>query len=255
MNLTRELFVDGQRLETLYGAPPAGRPTIVFLHEGLGSISTWRDFPAQLARRAGCGFFVYSRCGHGQSERLAGPRPVDYMHHEAFGVLPQLLHAAAIGRPVLFGHSDGASIALLFAARFPHAAAGLILEAPHLFVEAPALVSIAAARDQFVRSDLGAKLARHHRDAAATFYGWNDIWLDPRFRSWNIESDCAGVLCPVLAIQGKDDEYGTLEQIERLRARVTGMRVLVLERCGHAPHRDQPEAVLSTSADFIEQIA
>ena len=255
MTAASELFVDGHHLETFRIPPPDGGGTIVFLHEGLGSVSMWRDFPATLAARTKCGALVYSRYGHGQSDRLAEPRDVDYMHHEAFAVLPALLRAAAIERPILFGHSDGASIALLFAGRYPQVPAALILEAPHLFVEEVTVASIAAIKENFAASCLQAKLAYHHRDAASTFYGWNDIWLAPRFRAWNIEADVAQLQCPVLVMQGRDDEYGTLEQVDRLQALQPAAGALLLERCGHAPHRDQAETVLSASAAFIEGLA
>ena len=180
------MLVDGHDLETLRIAGDARRPAIVLLHEGLGSVSTWRDFPSALAQYTRCTVFAYSRYGHGRSPVLAGKRGVDYMHHEAREVLPAVLQAAGIERPVLFGHSDGASIAIIFAAHAPQDAAGLILEAPHVFVEELSVASIAALKRQFQSSGLGTRLARHHHDAERTFYGWNDIWLDEAFRNWNI---------------------------------------------------------------------
>jgi pimeloyl-ACP methyl ester carboxylesterase len=226
-------------------------PTIVFLHEGLGSIAQWRGFPELLAERTGCGAVVYSRYGHGNSEQLDGPRDVDYMHHEGEVVLPALLAQLGIVRPVLFGHSDGGSIALLFAAAYPDAACALILEAPHVFVEDISVASIAQAKTTFASSDLGVKLGRYHSDAAATFRGWNDIWLDPRFRAWNIEASLPAIRVPLLVIQGEDDEYGTFAQIEAIAANVSQTETLLLKQCGHAPHRDQRDAVLDRAAAFV----
>jgi pimeloyl-ACP methyl ester carboxylesterase len=231
-----------------------GRPTIVFLHEGLGSISLWRDFPERVRDATGCGIFAYSRRGYGNSAPLAGPREPDYMHREADAVLPALLEEAGIDRPLLFGHSDGASIALLFAAAFPGRACGLVLEAPHVFVEEISIASIAAAKVAFETTDLPRKLARHHADADGAFRGWNDIWLDPRFRAWNIEAETARVREPILLVQGADDEYGTLAQLRAIEARVPDATTLVLDRCAHSPHRDRPDAVLEAVTAFVERL-
>ncbi|HYL38774.1 MAG TPA: alpha/beta hydrolase [Bryobacteraceae bacterium] len=244
--------VDGRRLETLWiPAAVEGAPAIVMLHEGLGSIAHWKDFPAQLAARTGCGVLVYSRYGSGNSERLAEKRDAGYLHREAEVVLPALLGQMGIGRPVLLGHSDGASIALIFAGKFPGAAAALILEAPHVFVEDMAIDSIARARTAYLTTDLPEKLARYHGHVDETFWGWNNIWLDPRFRSWNIEEYLPAIQCPVLVIQGQDDEYGTVRQVEAIQAKAPQTEVLLLAHCGHAPHRDQPEATLENVAEFI----
>jgi pimeloyl-ACP methyl ester carboxylesterase len=246
-----DFVVDGRRLATSFVPGADGRPTIVFLHEGLGSISLWRAFPERVRARTGCGTFVYSRYGYGTSDPLASPRDPSYMHHEAFVVLPELLRAAMIERPVLFGHSDGASIALLAASRHPDLARALVLEAPHAFVEDVSIASIAAAKTAYETTDLRAKLARHHADVDGAFWGWNDIWLDPAFRDWNIEADVARVRVPVLVIQGEDDEYGTLAQVRAIEARALNVTTLVLQRCAHSPHRDQPEAVLDAVAAFL----
>jgi pimeloyl-ACP methyl ester carboxylesterase len=227
----------------------------VFLHEGLGSVSLWRDFPARVRERTGCGTFAYSRYGYGASETLSHKREPSYMHHEAWVVLPALLEAARLERPILFGHSDGASIALLFAARFPGVARALVLEAPHVFVEELSIASITAAKVAFETTDLPAKLARHHRDAESTFRGWNDIWLDPRFRDWNIEADVARIVEPILLLQGEDDEYGTIAQVRSIEARVSNVTTHVLARCAHSPHRDQPDAVLDAVAKFFDAVA
>ncbi len=248
--------MDGKRLETLWLSPVAsGRPAIVLLHEGLGSIALWKDFPEIVAQRTGCGVFVYSRYGHGNSDRLTEKRTADYLHHEAEIVLPALLAEAGIERPVLFGHSDGASIALIYAGKYPDSPLALILEAPHVFVEELALKSIAAAKIAYETADLSRKLGRYHQHVDATFWGWNDIWLDPHFRAWNIESNLDSIRCPVLMIQGEDDEYGTVAQIEAIQARIPAAEVLLLPRCGHSPHRDQLQAVLDGIAQFAGGLA
>ncbi|MBD5607221.1 MAG: alpha/beta hydrolase [Candidatus Eremiobacteraeota bacterium] len=226
----------------------------MFLHEGLGSVSLWKDVPARVAERTGCGIFVYSRRGYGASDALGAPREPDYMHREADVVLPALLDDGRIERPILFGHSDGASIALLFAAAFPGRARALVLEAPHVFVEDLSVASIAAAKTAFETTDLRSKLARHHADAAGAFRGWNDIWLDERFRAWNIEDRLALVDVPVLVVQGEDDEYGTLAQIRSIEAHVRDVTTVVLERCAHSPHRARPDAVLDAVAAFVARV-
>ena len=225
------------------------------LHEGLGSIAHWRDFPTQVAERTGCGVLVYSRYGYGNSDRLAEKRPVDYMHREGEVVLPALLEQFGIERPVLLGHSDGASIAIVFSGRYPDAARALILEAPHVFVEDVSVKSIAQARTAYETTDLSRKLARYHAHPDDAFRGWNDIWLDPQFRSWNIEAYLDAIRCPVLVIQGANDEYGTIRQVEAIQARVPHTEVLLLQRCGHAPHRDQTEATLDRIARFLAEIS
>jgi pimeloyl-ACP methyl ester carboxylesterase len=256
MHQPGELIVGGKRLETLWltSAQP-GRPTIVMLHEGLGSIGLWKDFPDRVAARTGCGVFVYSRYGHGGSDRLAEKRTVGYMHHEGEIVLPRLLAEAGIERPILLGHSDGGSIALIYAAKYPDSTRGLILEAPHVFVEDLSVKSIAEAKTAYETTDLPRKLSRYHQHAEATFWGWNDIWLDPRFRSWNIESCLDSIRCPVLVIQGEDDEYGTVRQIEAIQARIPSTQILLLPHCRHSPHRDQPEATLDRVAEFVAALS
>jgi pimeloyl-ACP methyl ester carboxylesterase len=251
---TRVVVVDGHRLETVRYAGDPSRPAIVLLHEGLGSVSLWRDLPQHLAERTQCTVVAYSRYGYGQSDVLGAPREPNYMHREAELVLPDLLAQLGIERPILFGHSDGASIALIYAGTQPDAVRALILEAPHVFVEDISVSSIAAAKIAFATTDLPAKLARHHADAAATFVGWNDIWLDPRFRDWNIEAYASGVSCPVLLIQGDADEYGTAEQIEAIIARTGTAEVLMVPGAGHSPHRDAPELVLDAIAAFVDRV-
>ncbi len=247
-----EVTVDGKRLETLtFTSPTADRPTIVMLHEGLGSVALWKDFPRRIAERTGCGVFVYSRYGYGGSDPLEEKRPVEYMHREAEVVLPALLKEVGIEHPLLLGHSDGASIALIYAGKYPDSPRGLILEAPHVFVEDLSVESIAKTRTLFQTTDLPSRLGRYHRHADTTFWGWNDIWLDPRFRSWNIESYLDLIRCPVLVIQGRDDEYGTIRQLEAIQKRIPSAQLLLLSSCGHSAHRDQPEATIESIAQFI----
>jgi len=231
----------------------AGRePTLVFLHEGLGSIRQWRDFPARVVQATGCRALLYNRYGYGQSDVLAEPRVgVRFMHDEALVALPQVLAALQIEAPVLVGHSDGASIALICAGA-GHRLRGLALMAPHVFVEDLCIESIARAKHTFETSDIRERLGKYHRDAARTFYLWNDVWLDPEFRRWNIEEYLPGIRAPLLAIQGEDDEYGTMRQLEAIARKVAGpCELLALPRCGHSPHRDQPDAVLAAVTRFI----
>jgi len=234
-------------------------PTLVFLHEGLGSISMWRDFPANVAAATGCPAVVYSRYGYGDSDLLREARTVSYMHDEALKVLPELLEKLAIREPLLIGHSDGGSIALMYAGA-SHATAvppkGLVVMAPHVFVEDVSVSSIAAAKAAFDTTDLPQKLARHHADAVKTFWGWNDIWLHPDFRAWNIEEYLPRVNCPVLAIQGFDDEYGTMAQLDAIAKQLSGpIELLRLTDCKHSPHRDQPVAVIEAIARFVSRIS
>jgi pimeloyl-ACP methyl ester carboxylesterase len=241
------------RIEYEWVGAAAG-PVLVFLHEGLGSVSMWRDFPARLAEATGTRGLVYSRPGYGQStmrpshERWAP----DFMHRQAREVLPMLLAALGVDAPVrLYGHSDGGSIALLHAAMFPQAVESVVAAAPHVFVEDLSISSIEAAKRSYESTDLRDKLARHHADPDSPFRGWNDIWLDPAFRDWNIERELEAIRCPLLALQGVQDEYGTLEQIRRIARRVPQARLLEIVRCGHSPHRDQPEAVIGAAVEFF----
>ena len=245
--------VQGRKLEV---RRISGRsaPTLVLLHEGLGSVSMWRDFPQDLAAATGCAVVVYSRYGYGQSDALREPRCVDYMHVEALAVLPELLDKLGVPDPVLVGHSDGGSIALICAAAHD-TVKGLVVMAPHVFVEDLSVRSIAEAKTAFETSDLPQKLGRHHADAAKTFRGWNDIWLHPGFRNWNIEDVLPRITCPMLAIQGFDDEYGTMAQLEAIAAQTGGpIELLRLAACRHSPHRDQPEVVIEAISRFIERL-
>ena len=249
-------FLDAAGHSLEYEWIGGGEPTLVFLHEGLGSIRQWRDFPAQVAAATGCRALLYNRYGYGNSDVLAEPSvTVRFMHDEALVALPELLAKLEIDSPVLVGHSDGASIALIYAGA-GHPVRGLALIAPHVFVEEIGVRSIERVRRQFETTDLPQRLGRYHRDARKTFYLWNDAWLDPRFRHWNIEEYLPSVSAPVLAIQGADDEYGTMAQLRSIRERVKGScELLELAGCGHSPHRDQPEAVLEALARFIRALA
>jgi len=255
-----DLHVPGRdmRLEYRWIAPERrDAPLLVFLHEGLGSISMWKDWPQRACAAAGCRGLVFSRYGHGQSTpRQAGEqRPIHYLHDEARDVLPALFAALGIDarhdRPVLFGHSDGASIALLYAAMHPQAVAGIVVAAPHIFVEDITVANIRVARGVYLDTDLPARLARHHIDADAAFWAWNDTWLSPTFRAWNIEEYLPRIHCPVLAMQGVDDEYGTLEQIRGIRRGAPQTRLLEIPDCGHSPHKDRPDLVIAAVAGFV----
>jgi len=227
-------------------------PELVLLHEGLGSISLWKDFPALVAASTGCPVTVYSRYGNGHSDPLTEPRPVTYMHDEAIHSLPDLLAQLKIDNPILIGHSDGGSIALIYAAVHNHLR-GLILLAPHVFVEDLSVASIAEAKVKFETTNMPEKLARHHRDPASTFWGWNNIWLHPDFRNWNIEEYLPRITCPILAIQGEDDQYGTMAQVEAIARQSAGpVEILALPDCRHSAHRDQPEAVLEAITKFVQ---
>jgi pimeloyl-ACP methyl ester carboxylesterase len=247
--------VCGRRIEvrTIEGDPR--QPTLVFLHEGLGSVAMWRGFPARVAEVTGCAAIVYSRYGYGGSDLLEAPFGVDYMHREAQASLPALLAKLGVERPILVGHSDGASIALIYAGTHD-TVQGLVALAPHVFVEDISVRSIEQARVAFETTELPQKLARYHADARRTFYAWNDIWLHPDFRHWNIEAYLPRIRCPVLAVQGVNDEYGTMAQIEAIAAQVSGpCELLKLDDCGHSPHRNQHEATLDATARFVARVA
>ena len=240
------------------GTADTTRPLMVFLHEGLGSLSMWRDYPTQLCDALDWRGLVYSRPGYGSSTPRAAReawRP-DFMHRQAHEVLPALLQALdidALARPPwLFGHSDGGSIALLHAARFADRVAGAIVLAPHILVEGKSVLSIAAARSAYQATDLRQRLARHHDDPDSAFWGWNDIWLHPDFRAWTIEQEIGSIACPLLAVQGLDDEYGTLAQVRGIAQRVPQTRLLELPDCGHSPHRDQAAALTAAVTQFIQ---
>jgi len=231
-------------------------PLMVFLHEGLGSVAMWKDFPEQLCLSLGCRGLVYSRPGYGRST----PREthevweMDFMHRQAQEVLPALLQAldvdAAHERPWLFGHSDGGSIALLYAACFPANVGGAIVLAPHILVEERSVASIELARTGYLENDLRTRLAPYHDDPDSAFWGWNRIWLHPPFKQWDIAKEIGTITCPLLAVQGVDDEYGTLEQIRGIARHVPHTRLLELADCGHSPHRDRSEALIAAVKTF-----
>ncbi len=252
---TQQLNVDGRRIEYRFVETALDRGLdLVMLHEGLGSVSMWRQFPEQLARVTGCRTLVFSRHGYGGSSPLDAPRRVDYMHEEARIWLPAILERLEIRRPVLFGHSDGASIALIHAATPGSDVAGIMALAPHVKVEELTVRSIAAAKAAYLETDLRARLSRYHADVDSAFWGWNRIWLDPAFRNWNIEALLPSVRCPLLAIQGEDDEYGTMEQVASILRAVANSKMLALPACRHAPHRDQPQEILKAAQEFVDLV-
>ena len=228
---------------------PGAEPALVFLHEGLGSIALWRDFPRRLAEAAGRRALIYSRAGHGFSELPDGPRTPRFMHDEALDVLPRLLADHGIANPVLVGHSDGGSIALIHASAHPVSA--LVLLAPHVFVEDVTVASIEQARETFATTDLGERMARYHRDPERTFRLWNDIWLAPEFRAWNIEDVLERVTAPTLLIQGEHDQYGTQAQLDAIERGVRGPVTRVVLDCQHAPHLEAPEETLAAATRFL----
>lgn len=232
-------------------------PLVIFLHEGLGSLAMWKDFPARFCDVLGYRGLVYSRPGYGWStprraERHWGP---DFMHRQAHEVLPALIEALGVDaesdRPWLFGHSDGGSIALLYAAKFPHRVAGLVVLSPHIMVEDISIESIERARTAYLETDLREKLARYHDDPDSAFWGWNDIWLHASFRDWTIENEIETIRCPLLAVQGLDDEYGTLEQVHGIARRLPQAEIVELADCGHSPQRDQARELIRVAAGFV----
>ena len=245
------------RIEHAWIDGPSDAPLIVFLHEGLGCVAMWRDFPLALCRATGARGVVYSRPGYGGS---SGPterkRDVDYLHRQAHEVLPRVLDALGVKEPAwLFGHSDGGTIALLFAARFPERTAAAVVLAPHIFVEDVTVRGVRSALEAYEPTKLGERLARYHADPGAIFHAWTDIWLDARFRNWNIEREIGAIRCPVLAIQGADDEYATLEQVRGVARRVPSTQVLEIPHCAHSPQRDQPQRVIEAVQAFMAHSA
>jgi pimeloyl-ACP methyl ester carboxylesterase len=236
--------LEWRRIDAPAGAPP--RAPLVFLHEGLGSVAMWRDWPDTLCGVTGRAGYVASRRGYGRSDPMPDVRGTgrlgpDYMHREAWDVLPTLLGAWGLEQPVLVGHSDGGTIALLHASRHPVTAC--VVLAPHVIVEEESVRAIAAAREAYERGDLRARLARYHADVDSAFWQWNDVWLSPAFRRFDIRPECRSIAGPLLAIQGEDDPYGTMRQIDDIARAVPGAQLLKLAACGHSPHRDQPDAV------------
>jgi len=251
------LTINDVRIEAAWhGPPPDKAPTLVLLHEGLGCVEMWRDFPQALAERTGRGVLVYSRRGYGASGVRPLPWHVTYMHDEAFDVLPHVLDQAGIRDCILVGHSDGASIATIYAGgRQDFRVHGLVLMAPHFFVEDVSIASIAAAKEAYEHGDLRARLLRYHDHVEVAFRGWNDAWLNPNFRDWRIDDAVAHVRVPMLIIQGADDQYGTAAQVRLAEDEsYCPVEALILGDCRHAPQFDQPEATLSAIADFAGRV-
>lgn len=249
------VVVGGRRLECRsIGDHGSRSPTLVFLHEGLGSIALWRDFPDRVCASAGLPGIIYSRRGYGGSEPIDEPRSARFMHEEAIDVLPEVLRVFGLERPILVGHSDGASIALIHAGTFPEVPRAVVALAPHLFVEPVCIESIAGIVRDYGQTDLRKRLARHHEDVEGAFHGWTDVWLSEAFASWNIEGEVASSRCPILAVQGEDDQYGTMRQIERIAELRPGTRLLKLPACRHSPQIDRPDDVIAATAAFLDQI-
>jgi pimeloyl-ACP methyl ester carboxylesterase len=249
--------IGSQRLEyKMIGPRPERAPTIVMLHEGLGCVGLWGDFPDKLQSATGCGVFVYSRAGYGKSSPVPLPRPLTYMHDEAREVLPALLDAIGFRRGLLLGHSDGASIAAIYAGTHQdHRVGGLVLMAPHFFTENVSIASIAEARQAYETGDLRPRLARWHENVDNAFYGWNGAWLDPDFRKWDITEQLGYIRVPILIVQGEHDQYGTVKQVEAAeRDCYCPVEVALLSGAKHSPHRDAPEATLQAISDFVADV-
>jgi pimeloyl-ACP methyl ester carboxylesterase len=259
MTLAESGFLDigSQHLEyRMIGPRPDAAPTIVMLHEGLGCVGLWGDFPDRLQKATGCGVFVYSRAGYGASSPVTLPRPLSYMHDEARDVLPLLLDAIGFKRGLLLGHSDGASIAAIYAGSHQdHRVGGLVLIAPHFFTEDPGIKSIEESRNAYETGDLRQRLARWHADVDNAFKGWNGAWLDPKFRQWDITEFLAYIRVPMLIVQGEADQYGTVKQIEAAeRACYCPVEVALLPGVKHSPQREAPEKALKAISDFVGRV-
>ncbi len=244
---------DGRSLEyACYGPDPKSAPTFFMLHEGLGCVRLWRDFPKMVSQSTGFGVFTYSRAGYGQSDAVTLPRPLDYMTKEAQDVLPDVLNSIGLRHGILLGHSDGATISAIYAGSVSDLRIrGLILIAPHFFAEEVGLVEIAQAKEMFETSDMKLKMAKYHRNPEVAFRGWNDAWLHPDFRSWNVSDVIDHLRIPVLAIQGEDDQYGTLAQISEIEDRINSpFEKLILSGCAHSPHLNQPAKTLAVITEF-----
>ena len=251
------LDISGKSLEyACFGAEPTTAPTIVMLHEGLGCLALWRNAPAQIAAATGCGVFVYSRAGYGRSDLTDLPRPLDYMTKEAVDVLPKILNAIKPKQCILLGHSDGATIAAIYAGSIiDYRVRGLVLMAPHFFTEAQGLAQIALAKDNFDKNDLKLRLAKYHQSPENAFNGWNKVWLDPDFEDWNVSEVIDYLRIPTLAIQGLDDKYGTKAQILELENRsYSPVDIVMLADCGHSPLEDANEATIVEIAAFSESL-
>ncbi len=251
------IHADNKKLEAIcFGPSPEKAPTIVMLHEGLGCAKLWRDFPQKLAHETGYGVFVYSRAGYGKSEVCQLPRPLDYMSREAKEVLPQVLDTFGFQQGFLLGHSDGATIAAIYAGMMPdYRARAVVMMAPHFFTEDIGLKSIAKAKEKYEAGDLRERLSKYHENVECAFKGWNDAWLDEAFKNWNVSDAIDHLRIPALAIQGREDEYGTLAQIQEIDERTySPADIEILENCGHSPHIDQPERTLEIISEFAARL-
>ncbi|MGZ8831555.1 MAG: alpha/beta fold hydrolase [Thermoanaerobaculia bacterium] len=237
------------------GPPPDQAPTIVFLHEGLGSARMWRDFPDRLSSATGCGALVYSRLGYGGSDPVHGPRSLRFMHDEALHVLPAIVERFQIEDLILFGHSDGASIAIIYAGSGRRPLRALVLEAPHVFIEPICIESIRSIANEYETTPLRDRLARYHgANTESMFKSWTDVWLSPEFPAWNIEEYLPVIASPVLVVQGEADQYGTLKQVDAVLTQVAGpVQSLVLPDCGHSPHSQHPGEGLDAASRFLRQ--
>ena len=252
-----QLKSNGKSLEySCYGPSPDQATTILLLHEGLGCVALWRDFPAKLAKASGFGVMAYSRAGYGQSDPADLPRPLDYMTREAVDSLPQLIAAAGLQQIILLGHSDGASIAAIYGGSVEdHRVRGLILMAPHFFTEDMGLASIAEAKVAYENTDLSTRMSKYHNNPDNAFYGWNDSWLHADFKNWNITDVIDYIRVPVLAIQGREDQYGTTAQIEALKAQLYApLETVLLENCQHTPFLEQPDLTLRSITNFCRRL-
>jgi len=252
-----QLKSNGKSLEySCFGPSPDRAPTILLLHEGLGCVALWRDFPAKLAKASGFGVMAYSRAGYGQSDPADLPRPLDYMTREAVDSLPQLIAAAGLQQIILLGHSDGASIAAIYGGSVEdHRVRGLILMAPHFFTEDMGLASIAEAKVAYENTDLSTRMSKYHNNPDNAFYGWNDSWLHADFKNWNITDVIDYIRVPVLAIQGREDQYGTTAQIEALKAQLYApLETVLLENCQHTPFLEQPDLTLRSITKFCTRL-
>jgi len=256
--MSLDVSIGGHRIEsTWHGPPPEAAPTLVLLHEGLGCVAMWRDVPRLLAERTGYGVLTYSRPGYGGSDPISRPHALRYMDEEAFAVLPAVLDQAGIGKCILVGHSDGASIATIYAGgRQDFRVRGLVLMAPHFFVEDVSIRSIVEAKAAYETGDLRERLKRYHGDNVDTaFYTWNAAWLDPGSHNWRIDDRLAHIRVPILIVQGRDDQYGTIAQLQVAEQETyCPVETMVLENCRHSPHLDQPEATLATIAEFAHRV-
>ena len=251
--MIRMLDIDGHRVEARWwGDDSSDHPVLVLLHEGLGCVDLWKDFPRQLAEKLSCRVFAYSRLGYGKSDACPLPRPVTFMHKEAREFLPRVLAAAGITSHILLGHSDGGSIALIYAATAPEGLKAVITEAAHVFCESLTLESIAQAKVAYEKGDLKPRLEKYHGpNTENAFRGWNDVWLNPKFASWNIRELLPDIGVPVLAIQGREDPYGTLDQITAVEGAIPHCTTAILDHCGHAPHVQAPKQTMESITRFL----